>query len=111
MIEPKVAHMEKLKTQLDEWDAELNRLEMEIKKAKADECNRYESRIKRLREKEQAVKKTLGNIFEVRDEAWDDLKEDVGSAWASLKTSLQEAKTEFEKGLKEGMEERPGKDE
>ncbi|MCF8129712.1 MAG: hypothetical protein K9N10_14480 [Deltaproteobacteria bacterium] len=111
MVEPRDADLEKLKTQLDEWNAELNRLEAEIQKAKADERDRYEIRIKGLREKEEAVKETLGHIFGERDEAWDDLKEGVGSAWSSLKSSLKEAKTEFEKGLKEGMEEKPRKDE
>jgi DNA anti-recombination protein RmuC len=110
MVEPRDAQMEKLKAQLDDWNAELNRLEGEIQKARADVRNRYEIRIKRLREKEAAVKKTLGEIFDVRDEAWDDLKEGVGSAWVSLKSSLKEAKTKFEKSFKEGMEENPGKD-
>ncbi|MCG6879070.1 MAG: hypothetical protein LJE96_08005 [Deltaproteobacteria bacterium] len=46
MGEPRDADLEKLKTQLDEWNGELNRLEAEIQKAKADERNRYEIRIK-----------------------------------------------------------------
>jgi len=59
MGEPRDADLEKLKTQLDEWNGELNRLEAEIQKAKADERNRYEIRIKGLREKE-LVNKAAG---------------------------------------------------
>jgi hypothetical protein len=52
MGEPRDPYLEKLKTQLDEWNRELNRLEAEIQKAKADERNRYEIRIKGIGEKE-----------------------------------------------------------
>jgi len=99
------AYVEKLKSQLDEWNTELNRLEGEARKAKAEGRNPFESRIEALRQKEKAVKETLGRILEARDDAWDDLKKGMGSAWSSLKTSLTKAKSEFERGLKEGMEE------
>jgi len=110
MAEKRDVYLEKLKNQLDEWNEELNLLEAEIQKVETDERNRYENRIKGLRNKKDAVKETLGRIFEVRDDAWIDLKEGVGSTWSSLKSSLKEAKSEFKKGLKEGMEEKPGKD-
>jgi ABC-type Na+ efflux pump permease subunit len=84
--------------------------EAEIRKAETEERIRYGERIKKLREKESAVKKTLGHLFEARDEGWDDLKEGVGSAWNTLKSSFKEAKSEFERGLKEGMEKENGKD-
>jgi hypothetical protein len=100
----------KLKTQLDDWNTELKLLEAEIQQAETDERIRYEKRIKNLREKERAVKETLGQIFNARDEGWDDLKEGVGSAWSSLKSSFKEAKSEFERGLKEGMNEQGGND-
>ena len=111
MTESTDLFLEKLKTELDEWDTELNLLEAEIQKAKNEERIRYGERIKNLREKEEAVKETLGYLFKARDEGWDDLKEGVGSAWTTLKSSFKEAKSEFERGLKEGMEEKNGDDE
>ncbi|MCG6877791.1 MAG: hypothetical protein LJE96_01330 [Deltaproteobacteria bacterium] len=111
MPEQRVDHLKELKRRLDEWNDALNRLESEARKAQAEEWNRYEKRIKALREKEQAVKETLGKIFEDEDDTWDQMKQGITSAWSSLKDSLKEAKSEFDKGLKEGMEEKSGKDE
>ncbi len=110
MSDQKSGHLEKLKNQLHEWNEALNRLEAETKKATADERFRYEKMIKALREKEAAVKETLGRILDVREDAWDEIKHGMESAWSSLKGSLKAAKTEFERGLKEGMEEKPGKE-
>jgi hypothetical protein len=102
--------LEKLKTQLDDWATELNLFEAEIRQADSDERIRYEERIKNLRQKKAAVMETLGKMTNSRDDGWDDLKEGVGSTWSSLKSRFKEAKSEFEKGLKEGMEEKNAKE-
>ncbi len=108
MPQQKKADLQMLRSALDEWNAELSRLEEETRKAQADERTRYEERIKALREKEEVVERTLKRIFEQKADTWDELKEGVASAWFSFKGSLKEAKSEFEKGLEEGTERKPG---
>lgn len=94
------AYVEKLKAQLDEWNAELDKLEAHARKADAEERMRYEARITALREKEQQARETLKLILKAKDDAWGDLKHGVESAWSSLKSSLSEAKSEFKKGYR-----------
>jgi len=94
------AYVEKLKAQLDEWNAELDKLEAHARKADAEERMRYESQINTLREKEQQVKETLKQLMQAKDDAWMDLKHGVESAWSSFKSGLIEAKSEFKKGYR-----------
>ena len=111
MSEQSGDHLKELKRRLDDWDDALNQLEAEARKEQTEEWNRYEMKIKALREKEQAVKETLGKIFEDKNDPLDQMKQGMTSAWSLFKGSLKEAKSEFEQGLREGMEEEPGKDE
>ncbi|MEJ2587805.1 MAG: hypothetical protein P8165_09565 [Deltaproteobacteria bacterium] len=98
------AYVERLKAQLDEWNAELDKLEAQARKADAEERIRYESRIQALRQKEEKARETLEQILQAKDDAWMDLKHGLESAWSSLKSSLSEAKSEFQRGYREGTE-------
>ncbi len=104
MTNQRDAYVEKLKAQLDEWNAELDKLEAHARMAKAEERMRYESRIEALRQKEQEARKTLQQILEAKEDAWMDLKNGLESAWDSLKSTLLEAKSEFQRGYREGSE-------
>jgi len=97
------AYVQKLKTQLDEWNAELDKLEAQARGATDEERLRYERRINTLREKEAQARETIKEILKAKDDAWTGLKHGVESAWSSLKSSLIEAKSEFKRGYREGQ--------
>ena len=103
------AYVEKLKAQLDAFNAELDELEAEARKADAESRIRYEDHLKSLREKQAGAKKALAGISDAKDDAkddaWSDLAQGLELTWSSLKSSFIKAKSEFEKGYREGMEE------
>jgi predicted nucleic acid-binding Zn-ribbon protein len=100
------AYVEKLKVRLDALNAELDELEAEARKAGAEARIRYEGHLKALREKQAEAKDVLNNISDAKDDAWTDLAQGLESVWNALKSGFLDAKSEFEKGYREGMKEK-----
>lgn len=101
----RAAYMEKLKAQIDEWRAALDRLEAEAREASADAAPKYKRQIRELRQKAEEAQETLAKIHEGDQDAWRDLKKDAKTAWGAFKKSLAKAKSEFQRGYKEGLDE------
>ena len=101
----RASYVEKLKAQLDEWRADLDRLEAEAKKASPGTELRYGEQIKELRQKAEEAQETLLKIREENEDAWKDLKKGAENMWGAFKKSFVKAKSEFKKGYKEGSEE------
>lgn len=83
----KEAYQQKLKAQLDEWDAKLDVLSAKAKKATADVRIGYENELEALREKRASARRTLDELGARGEHAWDDMKvglerlrEDIGTA-------------------------------
>jgi len=101
----RVSYVEKLKAQLTEWRADLDRLEAEAKNAAPDAELRYGEQITELRQKAEEAQETLSKIREGDEDAWKDLKKGAENMWGAFKKSFVKAKSEFKKGYKEGSEE------
>jgi hypothetical protein len=101
----RASHVEKLKGQLAEWRADLDRLEAKAKKASSDAELRYQKEIVELRQKAEEAQETLLKIQEGDQDAWKDLKKGAENMWGAFKKSFVKAKSEFKKGYKEGSEE------
>lgn len=101
----RAAYMEKLKAQIDEWRAALDRLEAEAREASAGAEPRYKGQIRELRQKADEAQKTLTKIQEGNEDAWKDLTKGAKTAWSAFKKSLAKAKSEFKRGYKEGLDE------
>lgn len=98
-------YVKKLKAQLDEWNADLDRFEVRIQKAKADVKKEQLAQLAELRQKTAHAQQTLARIQNGGDDAWEDLKQGAENAWNALRDSLSEAKSEFKRGYREGMKE------
>jgi adenylylsulfate kinase len=105
MMSEKDAYVEKLKAQLDEWNAELDKLEAEARKADAETRLNYEKHMKELRRRSDEAQRTLTELRNAKDDAWEDLKQGAQTAWDVLKTSLSKATSEFKRGYREGVKE------
>ena len=53
--------VEKMKRRLDEWNAEINRLDEKVQEVKADLKEKYASQIEELRKKGDEIEKKLEN--------------------------------------------------
>jgi uncharacterized coiled-coil DUF342 family protein len=105
MTENRDAYVQKLKAKLDEWDAEIDKLSAKIDQADAQAKIEHEKRLEEFRARREEVKNKLAELQQAGGGAWEDLKQGLENSWEILKTSFTRAKSEFERGYKQGREE------
>ncbi|MDY0094257.1 MAG: coiled coil domain-containing protein [Candidatus Vecturithrix sp.] len=91
----KELYQQKLQAQLDEWEAELNKLRAKASGASADAKLEMNQQIEDMQAKIDEGKAKLSELAETSDDAWDSIKEGVESAWDSLKSGFREAISKF----------------
>ena len=89
------AYVKKLKAQLDEWNAEISKLEAKAKKPMADARDTYETQLKDLRRGRDALYQQMTTIQKASETAWDHLREGADRAWKAMEDSLRKAWSEF----------------
>ncbi len=65
---------EKLKSQIDEWSAEIKKLEARAQKVQADTKVQYEENLKKMHEQRDQVQDKLMELQQASDTAWDDMR-------------------------------------
>jgi len=104
MNEKRDAYVQKLKSQLDEWNADISKLEAKADHAEARAKIEYHKRIADLRSRRKEVEDNIRELQEAGEGAWEDLKQGLENSWEILKASYTKAKSEFKQGYKEGSE-------
>ena len=89
------AYVERLKTQLGEWSADIERLKARASKVSADAKAEYEEQLADLRKQRDALAARVTDLQEASDEAWDDVKQAVQAAWDRAKESFQKTMARF----------------
>ena len=92
--------------QLEELGKEIGKLKSIAEKEGAESQVKIYKQIEDLRIKENAVRKELEKSRQEGEDAWQEVKEDVGKTWKSVKSALKETKSAFKAGLKETKEKR-----
>lgn len=91
----KAEYEKKLQTQLDEFSTEIDKLKSRADKTEADAEPWHHKQIEVLQEKHKLAKKKLGELRESSDDAWEDLKDGLSSAWDSVSIAIKSAKKRF----------------
>jgi chromosome segregation ATPase len=104
MTEKRDAYLQKLKAKLDEWNAEIDLLAAKADQAEADAKIGYQQRLADLRAKRAEMEAKINDLQQAGEGAWEDLKQGLDNSWQILKTSFKRAKSEFERGYREGRE-------
>jgi outer membrane murein-binding lipoprotein Lpp len=95
MSENKEAYVEKLQAKMDEWNAEIKKLEAKARQAEADSKINYEKEVEELRAKRRDLEEKMSQVRESGEGAWKDLKTGIESAWQSLDTAIKSAASRF----------------
>ena len=90
------AYVEKLKAQIDDWNADITKLETKAGLAAADVRIAFEQTIESLRAERDAVHAKVEQIEESTEEAWEELKDHAEELWDKTKRAFAAAKAEFE---------------
>lgn len=95
MSDTREVYVEKMKAKLDEWNAEIDKLETKSRQKEADAREAYEKQIESIKEKRQATRENLDQIREAGENAWQDLKAGFENAAASLGEAIRSAQSRF----------------
>ena len=92
----KEAYEQRLQAQLDEWSAEISALKARADKAEADARLDYYKHIENLRAMQEAARAKLSALHQAGDDAWEDLKAGLDSAWGALGEAVRSAVSRFQ---------------
>jgi len=84
----------KLQARLDLFDVEIEQLK--ARADKAEEQPWHKKQIEALQEKQKVAKEKLGQLKVASDDAWEDLKDGLGSAWDSVGNALKSVAKRFD---------------
>ena len=88
-------YIEKFKNKLDEWDADIDELEVRAQQTKAELETELVDQLASLRVKRDLAKLKLAEMMDAGEEAWEDIRQGADEAWASLKEALEKARAHF----------------
>lgn len=81
----------KIKAQIDEWGAEIGKLEAKIKKAKPDVKTKQKEQLSLLHKEYDKAKQKLSEVQHTSEDAWDEIKEGIEASWKRIKSALEKA--------------------
>ena len=90
-------YVEKLKTQLDQWNAEVAKWEAKAQKAQAGARVEYEKQLKEVRRQRDQALEQMKRVQAATGEAWVDLVRGADDAWAKMREALEKARSHFNK--------------
>lgn len=88
-------YAEKLKIQIDEWNAELDRFEARVNAAAADARQRYQEELNSLRARRDEMLQELSRVQQATDDAWDEVWRGAEEAWQTMKEAFGRARSKF----------------
>lgn len=94
-METRKAYIDKMATQLKQWDDDLQQLKTIADRAKAEAKTEYYRQIDDLRAKKENAQLKLNEIRNASDQAWENLKSGLDKGWTELKTAFDSAKANF----------------
>ncbi|HMB14579.1 MAG TPA: hypothetical protein VKN37_11255 [Roseovarius sp.] len=91
----KETYQKKLQAQLDQWKAEIDKLQAQSREASADMQAKYHEQIKDLREKRTEMEAEYDKIQAASAEAWKDFKTGADQAWENMSNAMKSAWSRF----------------
>ncbi len=88
-------YIDKMKAKLDEWNAEINKLQAKADGASAELQLKFKQDIKHLKEQRKQIAEKLQAVQKASDSAWDDLKAGLEKSWHSLDKAISSAWSRF----------------
>lgn len=84
-------YTEKLKQQLDDWNARIDEMEREAENASRDAREELRSHVRELKEKRDRVRSGLERLQDVGADAWEDIRRETDDAWTGIRNAFDRA--------------------
>jgi predicted nucleic acid-binding Zn-ribbon protein len=90
-------YVQKLKTQLDQWNSEITKWEVKTRSAQTKMKADYDTQLKALRSRRDEAMNQLRQVQAASGEAWVDMMRGADEAWARLRDAFTKARSHFDK--------------
>ena len=97
MGETRDAYVNKLKAKLDEWNADIDRLEARARYRQADMEQACQRQIDDLKVRRRKARETLEALRNASGEAWDELRIGLDTAADALGRAIRSARAKFDR--------------
>lgn len=91
----KDAYLKKAHAKLDEWNADLDKMKAKLSAADADARIKLNESIHELETQRDEIKKKLLELERAGEEAWEDIRDGMESAWNRVTASIKDAASRF----------------
>lgn len=88
-------YLNKLKSQLDAWSADIDALEIQARRADADLHVQYDAYLAALKTRRDEAEVRLALLRSSAGDAWHELKKGSDDAWESIRHAVIEARKKF----------------
>ena len=88
-------YLEKFKAKLDEWNAEIDKLESNARQVQADAKAQYDKQLESLREMRDEAQRKYGEMQSTTAEAWDVMVQGTEKAWHAWANAFENARSKF----------------
>ncbi len=88
-------YIEKMKAQLDSWNASIEKLEAQARNAEADAKIKYREQIAELKKRREEAREKLAELREASEGAWHDLQSGIDHAWDAMEQAIKTAMSRF----------------
>ncbi|AJD47979.1 hypothetical protein S7S_07815 [Isoalcanivorax pacificus W11-5] len=85
-------YIDKLKNKLNEWDDDIDKLEIKARQANEDLRHQWESRRLELQEKRQDLSNRLDKLRHSADDTWTDMKKGIDDTWDAVTRGIKDMK-------------------
>ena len=89
-------YVEKIKAQIDDWNADITKVEERAAQASDEMKTKYEQCLDSLRAERAAAYQKIEQIIDASDDAWDEIQANADDLWERSKAAFAAAKREFE---------------
>ncbi|MBA4742189.1 MAG: hypothetical protein H2060_05725 [Azoarcus sp.] len=89
------AYLEKMKAQIDEWNAEIEKIEAKARGAQADAKIEYEKQLGTMRLQREKLRERMRDVNEANEDAFESLRESVENAWDELAKGFRDALNKY----------------
>lgn len=90
-------YVDKMKSQLDQWNAEAVRWEEKVKHAETDVKAEYERQLASVRSRRDEAMVNMRQLQAASTEAWMDMMRGVDEAWKRMGEAVGQARSHFDK--------------
>ena len=88
-------YVEKMKANLDAWNASIDKLEAQAKHAEADMKLKYREQLDELKRHRAVTNAKLAELRAAGDGAWEDMRGGLESAWDAMEKAVKSATSRF----------------